>query len=99
MKTKIFDCADRSGMPSLALFGICGAIGLLAGCASVPDLGTEPVPAAAESLESSATFARADSLVIGALLAQRERTGGWGREVNWALPVAIVSGVCIVAIS
>lgn len=32
---------------------------LLAGCASVPDLGPKPVPAAAESLESSASFAGA----------------------------------------
>lgn len=32
---------------------------LLAGCASVPDLGPKPVPAATESLESHATFARA----------------------------------------
>jgi NodT family efflux transporter outer membrane factor (OMF) lipoprotein len=32
---------------------------LLAGCASVPDLGPKPVPAAAESLESNAIFARA----------------------------------------
>lgn len=31
---------------------------LLAGCASVPDLGPKPVPAGAESLESNATFAR-----------------------------------------
>ncbi|KGB52489.1 RND efflux system, outer membrane lipoprotein, NodT precursor [Sphingopyxis sp. LC81] len=33
---------------------------LLAGCASVPDLGPRPVPAAAGSLESHATFARAE---------------------------------------
>jgi NodT family efflux transporter outer membrane factor (OMF) lipoprotein len=32
---------------------------LLAGCASVPDLGPKPVPAGAEALESNATFARA----------------------------------------
>lgn len=34
-------------------------LSLLAGCASVPDLGPRPAPAAAESLESSATFADA----------------------------------------
>ncbi|KQZ73551.1 multidrug transporter [Sphingopyxis sp. Root214] len=43
-----------------SLFLTTAVFGLLAGCASVPDLGTEPVPAAAESLESSATFARAE---------------------------------------
>jgi len=46
-----------------------------------------------------ATFARADSLVVGALLAQRERTGGgWGVESRWALPTAIVAGLAVVAI-
>src|SRR5690606_8559472 len=34
--------------------------GLLAGCASVPDLGPKPVPAAAESFESAASFADAN---------------------------------------
>lgn len=34
-------------------------LSLLAGCASVPDLGPKPVPVAAESLESSASFADA----------------------------------------
>lgn len=33
--------------------------GLLAGCASVPDVGPKPVPATAESLQSRATFANA----------------------------------------
>jgi len=45
-----------------------------------------------------ATFARADTLVVGALLAQRERNGGWGRESQWALPVAILCGVGVVAL-
>ncbi|UKK86097.1 efflux transporter outer membrane subunit [Sphingopyxis sp. BSN-002] len=35
-------------------------LSLLSGCASVPDLGPKPVPVAAESLESSATFADAN---------------------------------------
>lgn len=42
---------------------------LLSACASVPDLGTKPVPAAAESLESSASFADA--------------TGAWPVEGWW----------------
>ncbi|MHA4838775.1 efflux transporter outer membrane subunit [Sphingopyxis sp. MSC1_008] len=42
-----------------SLFLTTAVFGLLAGCASVPDLGPQPVPAAAESLESSTTFAHA----------------------------------------
>jgi len=45
-----------------------------------------------------ATFARADTLAVGALLAQRERNSGWGREASWAWPVAILSGLVIVGI-
>ncbi|MEI4505827.1 efflux transporter outer membrane subunit [Sphingopyxis sp. CCNWLW253] len=41
------------------IFLSTAVFGLLAGCASVPDLGPKPVPAAAESLESNATFASA----------------------------------------
>ena len=41
-------------------------------------------------LRDLATFARADTLAVGALLAQRERNGGWGREVSWALPACLV---------
>ena len=39
------------------IFLSTAVLGLLAGCASVPDLGPKPVPAAAGSLESGATFA------------------------------------------
>jgi NodT family efflux transporter outer membrane factor (OMF) lipoprotein len=42
------------------IFLSTAVFGLLAGCASVPDLGPKPVPATAESLESHATFARAE---------------------------------------
>ena len=42
------------------LFLTTAVFALLTGCASVPDLGTKPVPAAAASLESSATFAGAE---------------------------------------
>lgn len=45
-----------------------------------------------------ATFARADTLLVGALLAQRERNGGWGREVRWALPIAVLAGLCFAAL-
>ena len=45
-----------------------------------------------------ATPARWDALLVGALLAQRERAGGWGREARWAVPVAIVMGLALVAI-
>src|SRR3546814_1421752 len=44
----------RSLILTTALFA------LLAGCASVPDLGPKPVPAAAESFESAASFADAN---------------------------------------
>ncbi len=45
-----------------------------------------------------ATFARADTLAVGALLAQRERSGGWGREAAWAWPIAIASAIALVTI-
>lgn len=45
-----------------------------------------------------ASFARADTLAMGALLAQRERSTAWGREAVWAWPVAIAAGIAIVAI-
>jgi peptidoglycan/LPS O-acetylase OafA/YrhL len=47
-----------------------------------------------------ASFARADALVVGALLAQRQRSGagGWGPAARWALPVAVASGLAVVAI-
>jgi peptidoglycan/LPS O-acetylase OafA/YrhL len=45
-----------------------------------------------------ATFGRADSLLVGTLLAQRQRNGGWGRETQWALPVAIACAIAMVCI-
>lgn len=45
-----------------------------------------------------ATFARADTLVMGALLAQHERNRGWGREVRWAVPIAILSAIALMVI-
>ena len=50
-------------MTSLACaraWALCAALGLLAGCATVPDVGPKPVPAAADSLESRASFAGAE---------------------------------------
>lgn len=45
------------------------------------------------------TPARWDGLLVGAWLAQLERSpGGWRREARWALPVAIVAGAALVAI-
>jgi len=49
-------------------------------------------------LKDLATFARADTLAVGALLAQRERNGGWGREMSWSLPACLAAGVVIVVI-
>lgn len=45
-------------MPRLNFVTIA-VFGLLAGCASVPDVGPKPVPVTAESLETTATFAGA----------------------------------------
>jgi peptidoglycan/LPS O-acetylase OafA/YrhL len=45
-----------------------------------------------------ATFARADTLAVGAMLAQRQRSGGWGRERSWAVPAALLAAVMVVAI-
>lgn len=45
-----------------------------------------------------ATFARADSLLVGALLAQRERQGGFGGAARWAWPVCLAAAVALVAV-
>lgn len=45
-----------------------------------------------------ATFARADTLAVGALLAQYERRGSLARIGRWAMPAAIVAGGAIVGI-
>lgn len=45
-----------------------------------------------------ATFARADSLLVGALLAQRERSGGFGSAARWAWAVCAAAVLAIVAI-
>lgn len=45
------------------------------------------------------TFARADSLIIGSILAQLERGPGWGRRpVAWSLPVALAAGVALMVL-
>ncbi len=46
-------------MPRL-IFATTAVFGLLAGCATVPDVGPKPVPVAAESFESRASFAGAE---------------------------------------
>lgn len=46
-------------MPRL-IFATTAVFGLLAGCATVPDVGPKPVPVAAESLASRTTFASAE---------------------------------------
>ena len=45
-----------------------------------------------------ATFARADTLAVGTLLAQRERSGGLGRDLRWAWPAVLFAGLAVVAI-
>lgn len=45
-----------------------------------------------------ATFARADTLLVGALLAQHERVHGFGAGARWAFPLAALSAVTIVGI-
>jgi len=45
-----------------------------------------------------ATFARADSLLVGALLAQRERQGGFGHAARWAWPLCIAAALALVAV-
>lgn len=57
-----------------------------------------PPEFATEQFRGLATFARADTLLVGALLAQRERHGGWGREAAWALPATVLAGVVFVAL-
>jgi hypothetical protein len=44
---------------------------------------------ATDQFRGLATFARADPLAIGALVAQRERNGGWG--AYYALPVSLIA--------
>ena len=57
-----------------------------------------PPEFASAQFRDLATFARADTLLVGAMLAQRERNGGWGREVAWALPVAVGAVLVFVAL-
>jgi len=57
-----------------------------------------PPSFATEQFQDFATFARADTLAVGALLAQRERNGGFGREVFWALPVALMTGAALIGL-
>ena len=57
-----------------------------------------PPSFATEQWLGLATFARADTLAVGALLALRERGGGWGREAAWTVPVALVTGTIFVLI-
>jgi peptidoglycan/LPS O-acetylase OafA/YrhL len=45
-----------------------------------------------------ATFARADSLAVGALLALRQKEHGFGRETRWALPALGLSVLGIFAL-
>lgn len=45
-----------------------------------------------------ATFARADSLLVGAIIAQLERGRGWGGAASRALPVALAAGMALVGI-
>jgi peptidoglycan/LPS O-acetylase OafA/YrhL len=49
-------------------------------------------------LQDLATFTRADTLAAGALLAQRERDGPWGRETAWALPICLIAGAIVIGI-
>jgi peptidoglycan/LPS O-acetylase OafA/YrhL len=49
-------------------------------------------------LQDLATLTRADTLAVGALLAQRERNGGWGRELSWALPLCLLAAAAVVSI-
>jgi len=57
-----------------------------------------PPEFATEQFQGLATFARADTLLVGALLAQRERNGGWGKNVTWALPVCILAVMALIAL-
>jgi len=45
-----------------------------------------------------ATFARADTLAIGALLAQQERRGSLAGAAHWATPAAIMAGGAMIGI-
>jgi peptidoglycan/LPS O-acetylase OafA/YrhL len=62
-------------------------------------LSTWPPPFANQQFLGLATFARADTLAVGALLAQLERTRGLpARGVGWFWIAAIAAAVAIVAI-
>lgn len=68
------------------------ALGIVA-CDTLLRLGFSlwPPPWATSQWRDLATFARADSLAIGALLAIRQRSGGFGAEARWALPASIAA--------
>jgi peptidoglycan/LPS O-acetylase OafA/YrhL len=57
-----------------------------------------PPSFASEQFLGLATFARADTLAVGAFLAQRERSGGLGRDLQWAWPAVLFAGLAVVAI-
>jgi peptidoglycan/LPS O-acetylase OafA/YrhL len=57
-----------------------------------------PPDFASAQFRDLATFARADSLLVGALLAQRERSHGWGRETAWAWPVCLLASAAVVGL-
>ncbi|HEY3255460.1 MAG TPA: acyltransferase, partial [Polyangiaceae bacterium] len=63
-------------------------------------LGTSLWPPAFATAQWSdlATFARADSLAVGALLALRQKQHGFGREARWALPVLVIAALGTVAL-
>jgi peptidoglycan/LPS O-acetylase OafA/YrhL len=46
-----------------------------------------------------ATFARADTLAVGALLAQRVRAGPWGWEAKWAPAVGILALAALIGVN
>jgi len=53
-----------------------------------------PPAFATEQFQGLATYARADTLAVGVLLAQRQRQGGFGRA-RWALPTIFLAGTAL----
>jgi peptidoglycan/LPS O-acetylase OafA/YrhL len=85
--------APRRTLPAITLgliaFDICFRFGI----------SMWPPGFANQQFLSFASFTRADSLAVGALLAQRERAGGLpSRGIGWAWIVAIAAGAVLFAI-
>jgi peptidoglycan/LPS O-acetylase OafA/YrhL len=85
-------CLSRDALLRVTL------VGLVADAACRFAFSTWPPSFATDQFLGLATFARADTLLVGAWLAQRERSVGLGRYLRWARPLMVVAMLAVVGI-